>query len=100
MNTPKIYTLQAKHTILKSYICIVALKRKKMKVTAIIPDDIVSDIQKFTNGKNITDSLIKALNDWLYTKRIEHLSNKLAEDPVEFKDGFTAEGIRKLNNGE
>jgi len=68
-----------------------------MKVTAIIPDDIIMDVQKFTEGKNITESLIKALNDWLYTKRIEFLNEKVAENPVKFREGFTADGIRKLN---
>lgn len=68
-----------------------------MKVTAIIPDEIIRDVQKFTEGKNITDSLIKALNDWLYTKRIEFLNKEVSENPVRFKEGFTAEGIRKLN---
>lgn len=69
-----------------------------MKVTAIIPDDLIRDVQKYTEGKNITDSLVKALNDWLYAKRIEQLNNGLANEPVKFKDGFTAQGIRKLNN--
>jgi len=69
-----------------------------MKVTAIIPDEIIMDVQKYTEGKNITDSLIKALNDWLYSKRIEFLNEKVSENPVKFKEGFTAEGIRKLNN--
>ena len=69
-----------------------------MKVTAIIPDDIINDVQRFTEGKNITDSLIKALNDWLYAKRIEKLNKELSKRPVRFKDGFTADGIRELNN--
>lgn len=69
-----------------------------MKVTAIIPDEIIRDVKKFTEGKNITDSLIKALNDWLYKKRIESLNEKLSGNPVQFKEGFSAEGIRKLNN--
>jgi hypothetical protein len=69
-----------------------------MKVTAIIPDDIIKDVQSFTEGKNITDCLIKALNDWLYAKRIEKLNNELSKNPVRFNEGFTAEGIRKLNN--
>ncbi len=69
-----------------------------MKVTAIIPDEIINDIQKFTKGKNITDSLVKALNDWLYVKRIEMLNKELSTEPVNFKEGFTAEGVRKLNN--
>ena len=69
-----------------------------MKVTAIIPDEIIQDVRKYTAGKNITDSLIKALNDWLYSKRIENLNQKLSENPVQFKAGFSAEGIRKLSN--
>ena len=69
-----------------------------MKVTAIIPDEIISDVRKFTDGKNITDSLIKALNDWLYAKRIENLHDELSKGEVEFKEGFSADQIRKLNS--
>lgn len=69
-----------------------------MKVTAIIPDEIITDVQKFTEGKNITDSLIKALNDWLYSKRIEFLNEKVSQAPVKFKEGFSADDIRKLSN--
>ena len=69
-----------------------------MQVTAIIPDEIISDVQKFTEGRNITDSLIKALNDWLYAKRIENLHKELSKNPVQFKEGYSAESIRKRNN--
>lgn len=69
-----------------------------MKVTAIIPDQIIIDVRKYTEGKNITDSLIKALNDWLYTKRIENLNDELSKGEVKFREGFSAHQIRKLNN--
>jgi len=69
-----------------------------MKVTAILPDEIVNDVQEFTGGKNITDSLLKALNDWLYTKRIEKLNGSIEKNPVEFIEGFTADKVRSLNN--
>ena len=69
-----------------------------MKVTAIIPDDIIEDVQKFTEGKNITDSLITALNDWLYARRLDVLNEELSKNPVRFVEGFSAESIRKLNN--
>lgn len=69
-----------------------------MKVTAIIPDEIVNDVRKYTGGKNITESLITALNDWLYRQRISHLSNELHQNPVRFRDDFSAEGIRNKNN--
>jgi hypothetical protein len=70
-----------------------------MKVTAIIPDEMIRDVKKYTGGKNITDSLIKALNDWLYQKRLDHLSSEINQNPVQFRDDFSAEGIREKNNG-
>jgi len=71
--------------ILKSYI---------MKITALIPDEIIKDVQEYTEGKNITDSLIKALSDWLYIKRIQKLNDNLRKEPLQFIDGFNAESIR------
>lgn len=68
-----------------------------MKVTALIPDEIIADVRKYTGGKNITDSLIKALNDWLYAKRLENLNQNLSQNPLQFQDGFSAEEIRKLS---
>jgi len=65
-----------------------------MKVTAIIPDEIVSDVQEYTKGKNITDSIIKALSDWLYIKRIQKLNNEVRKEPLQFADGFNGEIVR------
>ena len=65
-----------------------------MKVTAIIPDEIVSDVQEYTQGKNITDSIIKALSDWLYIKRIQKLNNEVRKEPLQFANGFNAEIVR------
>ena len=65
-----------------------------MKVTAIIPDEIVSDVQEFTKGNNITDSIIKALSDWLYIKRIQKLNNEVKKEPLQFLDGFDGEIVR------
>jgi hypothetical protein len=71
-----------------------------MKITAIIPDEIIADVQKYTGGKNITDSLIKALNDWLYTRRLKDLDQMLVEEPLEFKEGYSASRVRKLSKRE
>jgi hypothetical protein len=65
-----------------------------MKVTALIPDEIISDVQEFTEGKNITDSLIKALSDWLYIKRIQKLNRDIRKEPLQFVDGFNIETLR------
>jgi hypothetical protein len=69
-----------------------------MKVTAIIPDEIVNDVRKYTGGKNITESLIKALSDWLYAKRINELNSRVAREPISFVDNYSTSKVRKLNN--
>jgi hypothetical protein len=69
-----------------------------MKVTAIIPDEIITDVREYTEGKNITESLIKALTDWLYIKRVQKLNSEIRKEPLRFADGFRAESIRNLSN--
>ena len=68
-----------------------------MKVTAIIPDEIIKDVQQFSEGKSLTESLIKALRDWLYLKQIQKLNEDLKRNPLEFTDGFSAEKIRNID---
>ena len=58
----------------------------KIKVTALIPDDLINNVVKLSKGKNITDSLSIALEYYVHRKKIE-----------QFQEGFSAEGIRELN---
>lgn len=48
-----------------------------MKVTAVIPDDIIKDVREFTGVKNTTESLIEASSEWLYQRRIQKLNETL-----------------------
>jgi hypothetical protein len=68
-----------------------------MKVTALIPDEMVTEVKKLTNGKNITDSLLIALNDWISQQKIRRLTKHIAKKPLSFKKGFSAIKIRSLN---
>ena len=68
-----------------------------MKVTAIINDDLVNKVVTLSKGKNITEGLIIALEDYVYRKKIEELIDKLDNDPIEFKEGFSADSVRELN---
>ncbi|TAL33269.1 MAG: DUF2191 domain-containing protein [Spirochaetes bacterium] len=68
-----------------------------MKVTAILPDEIVSDVKKLAHGKNITDSLLIALEEWIAIKRIIALNNEISESPLRFRDGFSARDVRTAN---
>ena len=68
-----------------------------MKVTAIIPKDLIEEVKKYSKGKNITDSLKIALREWLEIKRITELNESIAKKPLKFADGISAEKIRSIN---
>jgi len=68
-----------------------------MKVTALIPDDLVNNVVKLSKGKNITDSLAIALEYYVYRKRIEQIIEDVDNEPLQFQKGFSAKGIRELN---
>jgi len=68
-----------------------------MKVTALIPKALIFEVKELTNGKNITDSLIKALSEWVDIKKIKDLNLQVSEKPLEFKSGFSASSVRETN---
>jgi hypothetical protein len=68
-----------------------------MKVTAIISDKLIEEIKKLTKGKNITESITIALEEWLAIKRIKELNQIVREQPLEFRTYFTAGDIRETN---
>ena len=67
----------------------------KTKITALIPNYIVSGIQKHTGAKNTTESLILALDDWLRKEDLKKLFNKIRKNPLEFQ--YSAKELRTLN---
>jgi len=69
-----------------------------MRISAVIPDELILDVQEYTEGKNITDSIIKALSDWLYIKRIQKLNDNLRKEPLQFTEGYNAEIVRNLSS--
>jgi hypothetical protein len=66
-----------------------------MKVTALIDDNLVKNVVKLTKSKNITEGLVKALEDYVYRKKIEELIEDISKEPLEFK--HSSEEIRDLN---
>ena len=68
-----------------------------MKVTAMIPDQLVKDVKHFSKGKNITQSLIIALNEWLSLKRVKELNTEIFKKPLLFKKGFDPQKLRQQN---
>ena len=66
-----------------------------MKVTAILPDKLVSEVQQLSHGKNITESLKIALDEWIKIQNLKKLNKKIKNQPLKFK--YTAEELRETN---
>jgi len=69
-----------------------------MKVTALIPDDLIKNVKQLTGGKNITESLITALEEWISLKKIQSLNENIMKKPLEFSKDFSAITNREMNH--
>ncbi len=76
-------------------LCVSTLNRKKMKVTAIIPDDLVKETQTISHARNITEAMIIALNTYISIEKLKAMGEKVNKNPLKFK--YTAQEIRDLN---
>ncbi len=68
-----------------------------MKVTALIPDELITEVKKLSGGKNITESLLIAIKFYLNSKRMDEAFKMIEKEPLQFNEDFTAYGIRKIN---
>jgi len=68
-----------------------------MKVTTILPDDLVSEVRHYSKGKNITDSLLIALKEWLALRKIKELNKQVDKNPLLFDQNFSGETVRETN---
>ena len=69
----------------------------RMKVTAVIPDELAKEIQQLARGKNLTKSIIKALKEWADLQKIRELNRRVEKHPLKFQPRFSAESVRALN---
>ena len=66
-----------------------------MKVTAIIPDELVKEAQVLSNAKNITEAMIIALKSYVALENLKAMGRAIDKNPLQFK--YTAEEIREIN---
>ncbi len=66
----------------------------RMKITAILPDELIAEIRQYTGGKNITESLSIALRAWLTSEKMKELNQKIEENPLEFDEKFSVFNLR------
>jgi hypothetical protein len=65
-----------------------------MKVTAIIADELISDIKEYTRSKTITEAITIALKDWIDIYNIKELNKKISKTPIHINNG---QQIREQN---
>jgi hypothetical protein len=69
----------------------------RMKLTALIPDQLLLDVKKRAGCATTTDCVIVALQEWVATKELEELSLELRKSPLMFQAGFSAARVRAHN---
>lgn len=69
----------------------------RMKVTALMDEQLVDSVRMLSGGKNTTESLVIALTDWLRIQKIKQLNGELEKKPLEFAENFSATKVRRLN---
>ena len=70
---------------------------RRMKVTAILPDDLVSQVRRHSGGKNLTEALQIALREWLAMRRIKQLNRGIAKRPLQFRSSYSASSVREVS---
>jgi hypothetical protein len=68
-----------------------------MKVTALLPDNLINEVKQYSGAKNITESLVVALNEWLSLKKVKELNTLIKHQPIHFSTGFSASKTREIN---
>lgn len=68
-----------------------------MKVTALIPDDLVNEVKELSHAKTTTEAIVIVMKEWLSSKRLRALNEKMREVPLQFRADFSAAQVRDLN---
>jgi hypothetical protein len=74
---------------------IIFVKTFKMKITAIIPDELIAEAMEFSNSETITDTLKIALTSYIRSQKIQKLGATLLIRPLKFK--YSSQELRELN---
>ncbi|MBS9524848.1 type II toxin-antitoxin system VapB family antitoxin [Litoribacter ruber] len=66
-----------------------------MKVTAIIPDEMIEEAMRLSQAGTITEALKTALQEYISMQKLKELSSSVLNEPLEFN--YSAKGLRKKN---
>ena len=66
----------------------------RMKVTAIIADDLINDVKAYTHSSTVTEAITIVLKDWLNIHNIKELNKQISKNPIYIDNG---QQIREIN---
>ena len=66
-----------------------------MKVTALLPDEMIREAMELSETSTVTDALKTALIQYISTEKIKRASASIAAEPLTFY--YTAEELRSKN---
>ena len=66
----------------------------RMKVTAILADDLVKNVKAYTQSSTITEAITIALKDWVDIYNIKELNKQIKQTPILINNG---QKIREIN---
>lgn len=68
-----------------------------MKVTAIISDELIEKVREISGGRNITDSVTKALEYYVKQHNIQYVIDEIEKEPLQFNEPALPYGLRAIN---
>lgn len=66
-----------------------------MKVTALLPDEMIREAMEFSETSTVTDALKTALAHYISIEKIKRASASIVSEPLEFY--YTADDLRSKN---
>jgi len=67
-----------------------------MKVTVILPDELVKEALKYTKAATFTEAMKIALKDYISNQKFKKMSLSILQEPLEFN--YSAKELREKNN--
>jgi hypothetical protein len=66
-----------------------------MKVTAIIPDDLIAEAMELSKSATITETVKVALISYIRSQKLKQIGASIVNEPLDFK--YSALELRDLN---
>ncbi|EKB48560.1 type II toxin-antitoxin system VapB family antitoxin [Cecembia lonarensis] len=66
-----------------------------MKVTAIIPQELIEEAMELSKADTITEALKVALVSYIRSQKLKQIGTSIMSEPLEFK--YSAQELRDLN---